>query len=175
MNNNTNYKESTSWMCWMSQIDLRTCLPCKENNGKIYHISEKIYPKPPLHIACRCMIVRMSSIDAGNLTDSGTDGADYYIKYYGRLPDNYLNKGDAKKLGWNRKKGNLNIVAPGRAIGGDVFKNIKRHLPEKPGRIWYEADINYYGGYRGTQRILYSNDGLIFATFDHYETFIAIN
>jgi len=48
------------------------------------------------------------------------------------------------------------------------------HLPEKPGRIWYEADINYSGGYRNSERILYSNDGLIFITLDHYRTFIEI-
>lgn len=39
------------------------------------------------------------------------------------------------------------------------------------GRVWYEADINYTGGYRRRHRILYSNDGLIFVTYDHYETF----
>lgn len=175
MNTNTKYKESTSWKCWMSKIDLKTCIPCKENHGKIYHISENIYPKPPLHIACRCMIVRMSSIDAGNLTDSGTDGADYYIKYYGRLPDNYISTNEAKSLGWKKRSGNLNIVAPGKSIGGDIYKNTDHHLPHKIGRIWREADINYRSGYRGTQRIVYSNDGLIFATYDHYETFIAIN
>lgn len=48
------------------------------------------------------------------------------------------------------------------------------HLPSAPGRIWYEADINYYEGYRGNDRILFSNDGLIFVTYDHYKTFLSI-
>lgn len=58
-------------------------------------------------------------------------------------------------------------------IGG-VFFNKKQQLPAAAGRIWYEADINYDGGFRGTDRILYSNDGLIFVTYDHYRTFIEI-
>ena len=117
----------------------------------------------------------MPSIDAGEATDSGTEGADYYIKYYGRLPDNYINKSEAKNIGWKKRKGNLNMIAPGKSIGGDVYKNTDHLLPEKPGRTWYEADINYKSGYRSDQRIVYSNDGLIFATYDHYDTFIAIN
>ena len=44
----------------------------------------------------------------------------------------------------------------------------------KAGRVWYEADINYTGGYRNTHRILYSNDGLIFVTYNHYETFYEV-
>ena len=57
---------------------------------------------------------------------------------------------------------------------GNIFKNENKHLPSAPGRIWYEADINYSGGKRNRQRILYSNDGLMFATYDHYQTFYEI-
>lgn len=56
-------------------------------------------------------------------------------------------------------------------IGGDPYKNKERKLPSAPNRIWYEADINYISGERNRQRILYSNDGLIFVTYDHYQTF----
>ena len=56
----------------------------------------------------------------------------------------------------------------------EQYFNRNGHLPESPGRIWYEADINYSGGFRNEQRILYSNDGLLFVTFDHYRTFIEI-
>ena len=56
-------------------------------------------------------------------------------------------------------------------IGGDRFYNDKGKLPNAPNRIWYEADIDYQSGYRNTYRILYSNDGLIFVTYDHYQTF----
>ncbi|MGN1432081.1 MAG: ribonuclease domain-containing protein [Ruminococcus sp.] len=77
-------------------------------------------------------------------------------------------------MGWSPILGNLNIVAPGMQIGGDVFQNRNGHLPIAEGRIWYEADINYDFGYRNHHRILYSNDGLIFATYDYYMTFVQV-
>ena len=59
-------------------------------------------------------------------------------------------------------------------LGGDVFANSAAKLPSAPGRIWYEADINYYDGRRNRHRVLWSNDGLIFVTYDHYSTFYEI-
>jgi hypothetical protein len=94
-----------------------------------------------------------------------------YVKKYNCLPDNFITKKDAVKLGWNPSKGNLWSVAPGNSIGGDVFRNREKKLPVKRGRIWYEADINYQGGRRGKDRILFSSDGLIYKTEDHYRTF----
>ncbi|MCX5843357.1 MAG: ribonuclease [Deltaproteobacteria bacterium] len=94
-----------------------------------------------------------------------------YIKKYNRLPDNFITKKDAGTLGWNPSKGNLWAVAPGKSIGGDVFRNREKKLPVKRGRIWYEADIDYQGGKRGKDRILFSSDGLIYKTEDHYRTF----
>ena len=70
--------------------------------------------------------------------------------------------------------GNLTEVLPGRVIGGDVFENRKHKLPESPGRTWYEADFDYDGGYRNNCRLLYSNDGLLFVTYDHYMSFYEI-
>ena len=70
--------------------------------------------------------------------------------------------------------GNLGEVCPGRMLIGGVYKNRNSHLPSKEGRIWYEADINYTSGFRGTERILFSNDGLIFVTYDHYLTFVEV-
>ena len=67
--------------------------------------------------------------------------------------------------------GNLRKAIPGASIGGNVYYDYGNKLPQKPGRVWYEADINYTGGYRNQHRIIYSNDGLMFATYDHYETF----
>ena len=55
-----------------------------------------------------------------------------------------------------------------------VYKNRNSHLPKTDGRIWYEADINYQSGFRNSQRIFFSNDGLIFVTYDHYKTFFEI-
>lgn len=94
-----------------------------------------------------------------------------YLKTFHKLPSNYITKNEAVKLGWDNKKGNLWEVTDQKSIGGDRFLNREKKLPQKDGRIWYECDINYKGGYRGEERIVYSNDGLIYYTEDHYETF----
>jgi guanyl-specific ribonuclease Sa len=94
-----------------------------------------------------------------------------YLKENGELPDYYITKKEAQREGWVAKEGNLCDVLPGRAIGGDIFTNREKTLPVKKGRIWYEADINYDCGRRNAQRIVYSNDGLIFVTHDHYKNF----
>ncbi|MCI9343919.1 MAG: ribonuclease [Lachnospiraceae bacterium] len=94
-----------------------------------------------------------------------------YIAIYGHLPDNFITKKEAKALGWVSSEGNLGVVAPGKSIGGDYFGNYEGNLPEKEGREYHECDIDSDGGYRGAKRIVYSNDGLIYYTEDHYETF----
>lgn len=97
-----------------------------------------------------------------------------YIKTYGELPSNYITKNEAKELGWNSSDGNLAEVALGKSIGGDKFGNYEGMLPEEEGRQYYECDIDYEGGYRNSKRLIYSNDGLIFYTEDHYETFVQL-
>ena len=69
------------------------------------------------------------------------------------------------------KEGNLDEVAPGKSIGGDKFGNYEGMLPKEDGRQYYECDIDFDGTYRNEKRIIYSDDGLIFYTEDHYETF----
>ena len=94
-----------------------------------------------------------------------------YIHLYGHLPSNYITKKEAQEAGWESSKGNLWDVADGMSIGGSRFGNYEGALPDASGRKWYECDVNYEGGYRGSERILYSNDGLIYYTGDHYKTF----
>lgn len=94
-----------------------------------------------------------------------------YIHLYNHLPENFITKKEAKKLGWESKEGNLGEVAPGKSIGGDYFGNYEELLPEADGRDYYECDIDSDGGYRGAKRIVFSNDGLIYYTEDHYESF----
>lgn len=94
-----------------------------------------------------------------------------YIKEHNELPEYYITKDEAKDLGWISSDGNLWDVAPDRVIGGDIFGNREGLLPSDNGRIWYEADFEYSGGYRGDKRIVFSNDGLIYITYDHYQTF----
>lgn len=102
---------------------------------------------------------------------SDRDGVAAYLRAYGELPPNYITKSEARALGWDSGRGNLWEVAPGRSIGGDRFGNREGLLPEADGRTWYECDVNYGGGYRGAERIVFSNDGLIYYTDDHYASF----
>ena len=94
-----------------------------------------------------------------------------YLHEYGHLPSNFITKKEAKKLGWVSSEGNLDEVAPGMSIGGDYFGNYEGNLPEADDRDYYECDIDFDGTYRNAKRIVYSNDGLIYYTDDHYETF----
>ncbi len=94
-----------------------------------------------------------------------------YIHTYGKLPSNYISKSKARKAGWVAEEGNLWEVTDHKSIGGSEFGNREGKLPDKKGRTWYECDIDYEGGTRNAKRILYSNDGLIYYTDDHYNTF----
>ncbi len=88
----------------------------------------------------------------------------------GRLPERYLTKREARARGW-RPGRDLCRVAPGRVIGGDRFGNREGRLPERPGRVWYEADLDFACGRRGARRLVFSDDGLVFVTLDHYRSF----
>ena len=94
-----------------------------------------------------------------------------YLNLFGHLPDNYITKDEARDLGWVSREGNLDEVAPGKSIGGDYFGNYEEILPVKKGRKYYECDIDFVSGVRGAERIIYSNDGYIYYTEDHYNTF----
>lgn len=102
---------------------------------------------------------------------SDRDSVAAYLRAYGELPPNYITKKEAEALGWVSSKGNLWTVAPGKSIGGDVFGNREKLLPTKKGRKWYECDIDFDGKYRNAKRIIFSSDGLIYYTDDHYATF----
>lgn len=93
-----------------------------------------------------------------------------YLHVYGELPVNFITKAEARDLGWNG--GGLEDYAPGCCIGGDKFGNYEGSLPEADGRRYFECDINTLGkDSRGAERLVFSNDGLIYYTPDHYETF----
>ena len=94
-----------------------------------------------------------------------------YINQFKTLPNNYITKEQAKKLGWISSQGNLDKIAPGKSIGGDRFGNYEKSLPTQKNRQYYECDIDYHGGRRNAKRIIFSNDGLIYYTEDHYNTF----
>jgi guanyl-specific ribonuclease Sa len=98
------------------------------------------------------------------------DDVALYIHTFGHLPPNYLTKQQAQDLGWSG--GSLEKYAPGKVIGGSRFGNYEGLLPEKPGRYYTECDIDTLGkSKRGSKRIVFSNDGLIYYTGDHYQSF----
>ena len=98
------------------------------------------------------------------------DDVALYIHTYGHLPDNFITKKDAQALGW--PGGSLEPYAPGKCIGGSRFGNYEGLLPEADGRTYTECGIDTLGAdSRGAKRIVFSNDGLIYYTEDHYETF----
>lgn len=96
-----------------------------------------------------------------------------YLHLYAHLPQNFIAKKDARALGWNG--GGLDDYADGKCIGGDRFGNYEGLLPDAPGREYHECDIDtLHAASRGAKRIVYSNDGLIYYTEDHYESFILL-
>ena len=108
-------------------------------------------------------------LDEHGTYDSREDVA-LFIHLYGRLPDNYMSKKEAEALGW--EGGSLERYAPGMCIGGSRFGNYEGLLPEAKGRSYTECDIDTLGEKsRGAKRIVFSNDGLIYYTDDHYESF----
>ena len=98
------------------------------------------------------------------------DDVALYLHQYGCLPQNFITKKEAEALGWSG--GSLEKYAPGKCIGGSHFGNYEGLLPKAKGRKYTECDIDTLGAKsRGAKRIIFSNDGLIFYTDDHYESF----
>ena len=143
-------------------------------NGRIRDKDDPCFDVFPVHDNYRCYIEAVIAVVAGTATSAGMYGVDLFVFNHGKLLENYLGKKIAQKSGWEPLKGNLAEVLPGMIIGGDRYKNRDGRLPDAPGRMWYEADFDYTGGFRNDCRLLYSNDGLIFITYDHYLTFCEI-
>ena len=169
---NGNSKNYKNWQA--TYLAPTTCQECRDNHGKIFPHDVKESDYIPIHENGRCKILPMRTKEVGTASDRGFDGADAWIMYRGKLPDCYITKAHAIKLGWKSKKANLAEVAPGKMIGGDLYKNIPEILPQIVGREWYEADLDYDSGFRNNKRLLYSNDGLIFVSYDHEQTFYEI-
>lgn len=112
----------------------------------------------------------LSKIIKEDGTFDDKDNVALYIHVYGKLPSNYITKEDAEDLGWSG--GSVEKFAPGKCIGGSRFGNYEGKLPKKSGRVYYECDIDTLGeSSRGAKRIVYSNDGLVYYTDDHYNSF----
>ena len=147
------------------------CADCIFNDKRIFRNDDDC---PPVgndnHPNCHCYYEVVETLNTGKISKMGEFAPDVYLKKYGKLPDYYITKQEAMvKYGWNSRRNTLAGIAPGKMIGGDIFKNIPPLLPQKNGRIWYECDVDYVSGNRGTcSRLYYSNDGLMFYT-DHFK------
>jgi hypothetical protein len=92
-----------------------------------------------------------------------------YIHLYGHLPGNFVTKSEAEAAGWTG--GALGRILPGKSIGGDRFYNREGALPKAKGRVWTECDVGSSRSGRGGERIVFSNDGLVYYSPDHYDSF----
>lgn len=108
-----------------------------------------------------------NSSEISSLTEAST--VINYVKQNHQLPDYYITKNEARKQGWNPAKGNLCDVLPGRAIGGDKFSNREKTLPQ--GEKYFEADVNYRCGNRNADRIIFTKNGEVYLTKNHYKSF----
>lgn len=112
----------------------------------------------------------LGTIDEDGVYTSKDDVA-LYIYTYHKLPQNFITKKEAKKLGWTG--GSLEEYAPGKCIGGDHFGNYEGLLPED--EDYYECDVDTLGkSKRGAKRIIYTDDGKVYYTNDHYESFVQL-
>lgn len=109
--------------------------------------------------------VQQQSID--QLTEQST--VIRFVKQNHKLPEYYITKNEARKMGWNPSEGNLCEVLPGKAIGGDRFGNREKALPE--GQVYFEADVNYRCGNRNADRIIFTENGDVYLTKNHYKSF----
>lgn len=108
---------SVNRITWRAFIKPTTCPECFTRNGRIYSFDYLLMiGEPQLHPNCGCWLEKMQAITAGNATQLGTNGADWWIQYFNELPNYYISKRDAKALGWVNIKGNLSKVAPGYMI-----------------------------------------------------------
>ena len=172
-------KNWNKWLfCVLAIFLLLTFAGCKSNENKIPADSPSTsisiedtntnqIQKNQLTNETNSIIVQVER----GLNYSTKDEVAAYIHKFLELPPNYISKKEAQDLGWDNSKGNLWQITNKKSIGGDRFGNREGLLPEADTRKYYECDINYRGGYRGDERIVYSNDGLIFYTDDHYKTF----
>ena len=131
--------------------------------------SQKIEVGSPMSEAKQSSILEKSS-NSNSIDELTKDNKVIaYVKSNHQLPDFYITKSEAKSKGWIPSKGNLCDILPGKAIGGDKFSNREKQLPK--GEQYYEADVNYNCGNRGADRIVFTKNGDVWLTKNHYKSF----
>lgn len=138
----------------------------------IYVYDNFIAEKKPVSSATTVTYGRKDLKDAFNISIDELTAEETvinYVKQNHQLPDYYLTKNEAKKQGWNPSKGSLCEVLPGMAIGGDHFSDREKQLPK--GEKYFEADVNYNCGNRNADRIVFTKNGEVYLTKNHYKSF----
>lgn len=159
-------KRKTRLALWVAALAAALCVGCGSAEDK----NARMAGAPETGTAIQEKFSPEDSVIAEDGSYSSKEDVALYLETYGRLPDNFITKKEAKALGW--EGGSLESYAPGKCIGGDKFGNYEGILPEEDGRTYRECDIDTLGKKsRGAKRIVYSDDGLIYYTEDHYETF----
>lgn len=88
-----------------------------------------------------------------------------YIHIFHKLPSNYVTEKEAKKKGWRRYESPAKY---GIMIGGKKYRNYEKKLPKGE---YCECDVDYSGRARGRNRLVYTRDGTVYHTTDHYKSF----
>ena len=147
----------------------RTALSAKSKKKNTAAPTEAASPTPGVDAVRKQAGPTATPVPEGPIIDPQSI-ADYLFSHDMRLPDNFITKREAQALGWDRSN-NVSDVAPGKSIGGDHFGNYEGRLPVGKGIQYREADCWYTGGRRNAYRVIYSTDGRVWYTEDHYETF----
>ena len=149
-------------------------IPCEDCISKNNRVFENNVEKPLVgdenHPHCDCYYSEVQTKTAGSVSSRGIDGPDYWLKYYGKLPEYYITKEEAiNKYGWNSRRNTIFGKTNGKMIGGDIYRNDSIILPIKEGRTWKYCDVDYDSGGRSKLRLFYSNDGLMFFSTNHLD------
>ncbi len=112
---------------------------------------------------------KASTVQSNEVINTFEGVADYIVKY-GRLPDNFITKAEAAKLGGTRKRQSRRSSAWKKHRRRYLSK--QRKAASRCGRTRMERSRHQlYIGIPGSDRIVYSNDRLVYKTTDHYKTF----
>lgn len=116
-------------------------------------------------------------VESGTYTSKDSVAA--YLCRFDKLPSNYVGKNEGQKIyesstGNAFSKWNFNPwKILGVMIGGDNFDNREGLLPSGS---YHEADVDYGNATsRGTKRLVYQSNCIIYYTADHYGTFKKLN
>ncbi len=163
-----------TWFLWLAQGDFRTCYECAARDGLLYSVASVASGTdifPPRHPGCRC-VLRECHVTYPRQISKQRSFLEEVIQFFRNLlPPKFITTFLAKVQGWLPWRRNASFLPFGKSLGGDVFENRGKKLPDSPGRTWREVDINDTPQSRGGTRIVFSNDGLVFVTFDHYRYF----